>query len=352
MTLVPARAAAGSIIPGRYIAVLDEANPSFEDARTAAAKLVQEVLTAMKARMVSKEKQAAASTTVVAAVAAPATPAASNGEISVLDVLESAADSQATATAAAADTPHLMQIVLLQASATAARIARRSKLVKAVIPDRVVRQAGTPCAEVTQAVAGVTAPPSSLFRWPGCFIASTQIVWKGTICGADGAYIKWTTITAVNKSKRRSASACSLAVTSANATIATNWFGGCGVAPKYAPSLPTAICRGTGKCQDGLTPTMGTLQRSPLSYGEAVPNGIARIEAYTKAAGIPNITSSAQRVVVGVVDGGVDRTHPDINYVSAVSIVKSSNCISPDQHYKELSPLHCSKAKGLRQNSK
>jgi hypothetical protein len=62
------------------------------------------------------------------------------------------------------------------------------------------------------------------------------------------------------------------------------------------------------------------LPRVPVADGDSVPAGIQRIEAVTPdgvsaTEGIP----AEQQVVVGVVDTGIDASHPDINYVGGQS---------------------------------
>jgi subtilisin family serine protease len=60
-----------------------------------------------------------------------------------------------------------------------------------------------------------------------------------------------------------------------------------------------------------------------LAGGEAVPTGIARIGAASKANGYANPTSS---VAVAVIDTGVDLDHPDLNVVTP-SASDNSNCV-------------------------
>ncbi|KAF8062950.1 apr [Scenedesmus sp. PABB004] len=74
----------------------------------------------------------------------------------------------------------------------------------------------------------------------------------------------------------------------------------------------------------GAEPSAGGLPRVPLAAGEQVPTGVARIEAATAAgvvssAGVP----PGRQVVVGIIDSGIDASHPDLNYAGGVSFVKN-----------------------------
>jgi subtilisin family serine protease len=62
------------------------------------------------------------------------------------------------------------------------------------------------------------------------------------------------------------------------------------------------------------------LPRVPISAGDAAPSGLQRIESVT-ADGVVNTEGlpAGQQVLVGVIDSGVDATHPDINYVGGQS---------------------------------
>ncbi|WIA19325.1 hypothetical protein OEZ85_003957 [Tetradesmus obliquus] len=62
------------------------------------------------------------------------------------------------------------------------------------------------------------------------------------------------------------------------------------------------------------------LPRVPLSAGDSAPSGVQRIEAATPD-GVDNTEGLPveQQVTVGVIDSGVDRTHPDINYAGGQS---------------------------------
>lgn len=294
--------------------------PESGDAKTASSLLVKEVADALQARL---QRIEAATATAPDTAEDAANTTSDADDLQVVSVLGAGNDSEigtalqsgAAAAAAGAQAPLGVQAALLKASAKAARIARRSALVKAVIPDRVVRQVGTPCVDVIATIAGVSVTPLAVLRWPGCLSISTKLVWKGVTCGNEGVYIQWTSITAVDRRRSAVLDGGSLSINAVNATTKRRWFGGCGVPPTWAPTLPTVICRGSGQCTAGATPQVGILPRRSLVYGEVVPNGVARIEAYTTAAGVADPTAG-QPVVVGVVDGGVDSTHPDLVYVS------------------------------------
>jgi subtilisin family serine protease len=58
----------------------------------------------------------------------------------------------------------------------------------------------------------------------------------------------------------------------------------------------------------------------PVAAGEQVPAGVSRIEAVT-AAGVASTVGLpiGQQVVVGVIDSGVEATHPEITYAGGRS---------------------------------
>jgi hypothetical protein len=63
-----------------------------------------------------------------------------------------------------------------------------------------------------------------------------------------------------------------------------------------------------------------------LAAGEQLPANIIRIQGGDQAAGVASNQGLpvAQQVVVGVVDSGIDGTHPDILYVGGRSWVPAS----------------------------
>lgn len=70
------------------------------------------------------------------------------------------------------------------------------------------------------------------------------------------------------------------------------------------------------------------LWQVPLAPGEQAPRGVVRIEAVTLA-GVDNINAGLA-VTVGVMDSGIDSTHPDINYVGGTSWVNPAASVPGD----------------------
>ncbi|WIA19223.1 hypothetical protein OEZ85_003863 [Tetradesmus obliquus] len=139
--------------------------------------------------------------------------------------------------------------------------------------------------------------------------------------------------------------ACVLSLASSarnGATYIRQRFGSCGIAPTYARSLPTRICTATGGnpgATGGTTTTPVTpgqpspvLPRSPIAESEQIPAGITRIKAASAAAGVFNTAGlpASQQVAVGVVDSGIDGTHPDLNLVGGSSWVTPSSRVAGD----------------------
>lgn len=145
---------------------------------------------------------------------------------------------------------------------------------------------------------------------------------------------------------------CILRPDSARAAWTRQYFGSCGVAPRVASTLPTRakICvssvpssaspvliaspapsnpsPGTGSGtnpSDGssganVTVTGAHLPRTAVLPGQVVPPSVTRIEA-ARSDGVADVTSVSadQRVVVAVVDSGVDKSHWDLEYVGGQS---------------------------------
>eukprot|EP00882_Tetradesmus_deserticola_P022422 GHRQ01024327.1.p2 GENE.GHRQ01024327.1~~GHRQ01024327.1.p2 ORF type:complete len:224 (+),score=43.68 GHRQ01024327.1:494-1165(+) len=111
-----------------------------------------------------------------------------------------------------------------------------------------------------------------------------------------------------------------------------------GNSPTFARSLPNRICTATGgnPAAGGSRTTPSSLRpvlpRTPVAASEQIPAGIARIEAANAAAGVFNTAGlpASQQVAVGVVDSGVDGTHPDLNLVGGKSWVTPSAQVAGD----------------------
>ncbi|WIA10053.1 hypothetical protein OEZ85_010263 [Tetradesmus obliquus] len=253
-----------------------------------------------------------------------------------------------------AEPPARMQAAVVTASPEAMQFVKASPLVKAVIQDQVIIAQPMGCVEQQFVGSGVSAVPRSTFSWPACYTSRSRLIWRGITCG-DGSMTFWTQIQAVDRvsgsllldAQRRP---CIL-YRSIDRTYNLQNFGACGTAPMVAPGVPARICSATGGGGGGgsggggsgggggvgNSPGTGQLLRKvPVVSGETVPDGVRRIEAVT-AAGIADTTTGVD-VTVGVMDSGVDATHPDLNYVggttwSAASKKKTYDVTNPDVDY-------------------
>lgn len=87
------------------------------------------------------------------------------------------------------------------------------------------------------------------------------------------------------------------------------------------------------------------LPRVPLSAGDSAPSGVQRIEAATPD-GVDNTEGLPveQQVTVGVIDSGVDRTHPDINYAGGQSFTAADAHADQDAYGEDAPELLCLQA--------
>lgn len=347
LTTVPFFAAdLSQVVEGRYIVMF---RPEAGDVSVAAGQLANEI------------RSAAGSAQTVAAAAAQT-------DFEVVSNLGAssgtAVHAKGTAAAAPRSSSSGVQGLVVKASASSVQHIRSSQLVSAVFPDRIVAAQQHNCIEPAALAAGVKFVPSSSFKWPKCITSqSTQLVWHGERCGSNGSLIRYTRITAVDSSSQSILATaangnqpCVLVADAKRPAFTRQRLGGCGVAPTYAPDLPTRICTATGgNSKPAPTPSSPsqspspvvqpspvpekpevprsgpTLPRVPVVPGDQVPAGVSRIEAVT-AAGAVNIAGlpASSQVVVGVVDSGVDGTHPDINYAGGQSWVAASTTVSGD----------------------
>lgn len=235
----------------------------------------------------------------------------------------------------------IVKAAVLHASPSAVAHIAASSLVKAVMPD-LPTQAAAParsgCVAPASVGKRVVAKPAASFKWPGCLTAATQLAWVGQACG--GGRLQYIMLYAVLRASDKVASSngtrCVLRRDPARATWTSQRFGSCGRAPSMAPSLPLAVCTTGGGASDftaggasnGTSAGNGSsvinsnttgdpssdapvLPRALLAPGESVPPGLTRIGAVT-ARGVVNATAAGD-LVVGVMDSGIDCSHPDIS---------------------------------------
>ncbi|KAF8058906.1 Subtilisin BL [Scenedesmus sp. PABB004] len=272
--------------------------------------------------------------------------------------------------------------LVVRARPAAVAALRGSSLVSAVFPDRVVASqqigrgtAALGCVDAAALAAGVSAPASPRLKWAGCYAAATtKLVWVGRPCG-DGSQVEYTEMRAVDSTSNAVLSAAGRACVALpepkRAALTKQRFGACGVAPLHAPSLPTRVCTATGGGSSSSSSSRAdtapvaspapvevpssspvavpspspspveaaspspapasspALPRVPVTAGESVAAGVTRIEAVTPAGAVDG-ASSGRVVVVGIVDSGVDGTHPDLNLVGGTSFVPSEPAADAD----------------------
>lgn len=180
---------------------------------------------------------------------------------------------------------------------------------------------------------------------------ATVLQYRGRPCGPRKQYIEWFKATApagctINRD--------SFAGTSFEQIKAMfNVFGYCGSNPgltsdlqgfqcfKPVGSTPPDIdpssnyndsstCNTTDSAGTTGSTTSPALPRSPVKAGEAVPKGVQRIEAAAGTVVDLRQLPAAQLVVVAVIDSGIDRTHPDLNYFGGQSWVTASDLFPND----------------------
>jgi hypothetical protein len=188
-----------------------------------------------------------------------------------------------------------------------------------------------------------------------------RLRYSGVRCGPDSAFVQWRSATGpggcvVQNPVPASATSLSQLRQTLNPAgsgldrfqrFANDIFGSCGVPPGRAAPAPTGVLCAQNPPPDTKpqpspqNPDPQTLDPSPspspipagfvgysgarlphvaVAAGEQIPAGVLRIEAATpegvsNTAGLP----TGQQVVVGVVDSGVDASHPEITYAGGRS---------------------------------
>ncbi|WIA31713.1 hypothetical protein OEZ86_002589 [Tetradesmus obliquus] len=282
-------------------------------------------------------------------------------------VAAAAAAGPAAAGAAAAPRPRSL---LVSAPDSAIEFMKASSVVKAVVKDRVVASQQTACVERSYLQKGITATPLPSFKWAGCMTPRSKLIWRASAC--SGGKISYIEIRSVDRETNapimNNRAPCVLSLSgsaSLGATFVRQRFGACGQAPSLARTLPTRICSATGgnpgaggssgttnpnsggaggtgattgnpgtpptTTHGGGGPSGFTQARVPLTSGDQIPSGVGRIEAGSAAAvfsiaGVP----ADRQVVVGVVDSGIDGTHPDLNVIGGSSWVIPSAKVAGD----------------------
>lgn len=363
--------AALGLIAGQYIVFFDsQAGPASHAARS----LVAEVTASLAQQTAASSSDA----TVTLEQAQPADHDVADTSLEILREIGSDAHEPAAAAAVAATTSNGiagLQAVVVHASHKALRHVRRSPLVQHVVQDReiitqqtaeadavsdtpaatVQAQPQAVCVETRYLTTGIPATASAQFRWPGCRITGSTLVWFGRTCG-DGSKVLYNQV----RSVRQDGSLINNCILRRDATQIT-WtrqrLGACGIAPTFATSLPTRICSPTGggggspppPPPPSNPPPVGTnqvLPKVPVAAGEEVTPNMQRIEAVT-AAGVDNIAGlpASQQIAVAVVDSGIDGTHPDLNIVGGKSWATPSSklsgclCFSCDDYTQHMSLL-------------
>jgi hypothetical protein len=214
------------IIPGRYILQLAE---HVTDAAAVGVALVGEVQAALSAAAPSVSSGAATAAAGQLAdfqILRVISSSSSSSSEGVFSVGAAAAGVAATGNAAAPGPKSL----LISAPDAAVRHIRASKLVKAVVNDRLIaHQQAVSCVERAELQKDPTAVPAAAFNWQGCITPRTKLLWRGSSCG--GGRISYTMIRALDKVTLRpirvNGVACvmSLAASTGGATFNRQMFG-------------------------------------------------------------------------------------------------------------------------------
>lgn len=164
------------------------------------------------------------------------------------------------------------------------------------------------------------------------------LTYNGTPCGRGNQYIQWT--------KATGAGGCTISRSSTRAQFkaAHDVFGSCGAGPGLSyQQVAMSVCPPTvdpspsprPKPSPKPNPTDGSLdwvplKKTALAAGEGTPRGVTLIEAVDEDM-VDDVTTvvNQQRVVVGVIDSGVDSTHPDINYIDGKSWITAAGDDDP-----------------------
>jgi hypothetical protein len=147
---------------------------------------------------------AAPSVNIGAAAAAAGQPA----DFKVLRVISSSSSSSEEASSVGAAAAGVaasgsaaapgLKSLLVSAPDAAVRHIRASKLVKAVVNDRLIaHQQTVACVERAELQNDLSAAPHPSFSWQGCITPRTKLLWRGNACGAGK--ISYTMIRALDK---------------------------------------------------------------------------------------------------------------------------------------------------------
>uniref|UniRef100_A0A383WF35 Peptidase S8/S53 domain-containing protein n=1 Tax=Tetradesmus obliquus TaxID=3088 RepID=A0A383WF35_TETOB len=339
-------AAAGEVLVSEVQAAMEAAAPSVSNGVVTAAAHQASAFKVLRTLGSAAAAEPAAGVAAAAAAAAASGPAA----------------------AGAAAAPRTRSL-LVSAPDSAIEFMKASSVVKAVVKDRVVASQQTACVERSYLQKGITATPLPSFKWAGCMTPRSKLIWRASACsGGKISYIEIRSVDRVTNApimNNRVPCVLSLAGSgSLGATFVRQRFGACGQAPSLARTLPTRICSATGgntgaggssgttnpnsggtgstgatTGNPGTPPTTTmdggpsgfTQARVPLTSGDQIPSGVGRIEGGSAAAvfsiaGVP----ADRQVVVGVVDSGIDDTHPDLNVIGGSSWVIPSAKVAGD----------------------
>jgi hypothetical protein len=175
--------------------------------------------------------------------------------------------------------------------------------------------------------------------------ASSTLTYSGVPCGPANQYVLWT--------RASDSYGCSLL---SNPNLAgqlkqnNDVFGSCGVPPALSMQQSGSLVCSPGQLPSPApaasppsppsgsspavpNPTVDGLKmpRSPVAAGEQVPTGVARIGGITgQTIADAAILPDSMKVVVGIIDSGVDASHPDINYVGGRSWISNATGSVPD----------------------
>ncbi|KAF8055730.1 aprE [Scenedesmus sp. PABB004] len=346
--LEAAPAGLGGALPGRFIVVFaPEAGP----ADAAAGELVRQVSAALAAEAGAAAQQPRCdegACWVGAVEAAGAAPG-----VRLLRSLGGAPAASGARGAAAAGggraaaAPPPLQAALLEASPAALAHVRRSRLVKAVVPDRAVAaQAGPRCvAGGAAALArGVPGTPAPGLAWPHCLTPTARLLWVGAPCGganSSSSAVAYRELRAVDAASGRPLTGggglpCVLRPDTARPQWTRARFGGCGAPPLLVRDLPARLCAPPRAPAPAPGQQPAALPRAPLAPGDAVPAGVAAVEAASAARGVVDVDAAPRagpgggRLSVAVVDSGVDGTHPDLSLVGGASWVEAAPGVPGD----------------------